>query len=115
MVIDEPNIANQADSRFPQWIANNVLTEILPYLNIFPDEALTEPDPTLFDPSYADERNGAEGEEAAPDPDNAENDTPADTNVPAITAPDTDRNEDPEGGNTPEDDGVTNDEAARYE
>ena len=115
VVIDEPNIANQDDSRFPQWIANNVLTEILPYLNIFPDEALTEPDPTLFDPSYADERNGAEGEEAVPDPDNAENDTPADTNVPAITAPDTDRNEDPEGGNTPEDDGVTNDEAARYE
>ena len=38
-VIDEPNVADQADNRFPQWVARDILREILPYLGIYPDEA----------------------------------------------------------------------------
>ncbi len=40
VVVDEPNLAAQDDSRFPQWIARNILKQILPYLEIEPDEEL---------------------------------------------------------------------------
>ncbi len=38
VVVDEPNAASQADSRYPQWLAREIMQELLPYLNIFPDE-----------------------------------------------------------------------------
>ena len=40
VVVDEPNVAAQDDSRFPQWIARNILKKVLPYLGIEPDEEL---------------------------------------------------------------------------
>ncbi len=39
VVIDEPNAEEQADSKYPQYIAQGILSELLPYLNIEPDEA----------------------------------------------------------------------------
>ncbi len=42
VVVDEPNLAAQDDSRFPQWIARNILEKILPYMGIEPDEELRE-------------------------------------------------------------------------
>lgn len=39
VVVDEPNAEDQADSKFPQYIAQGILSELLPYLNIEPDEA----------------------------------------------------------------------------
>ena len=38
VVVDEPNAANQADSTYAQLIAKEIFTELLPYLNIYPDE-----------------------------------------------------------------------------
>lgn len=38
VVIDEPNAEEQADSKYPQYIAQGILSELLPYLNIEPDE-----------------------------------------------------------------------------
>ncbi|MDO4306420.1 MAG: penicillin-binding transpeptidase domain-containing protein [Eubacteriales bacterium] len=38
VVVDEPNAENQASSTYPQYIAQGILTELLPYLNIAPDE-----------------------------------------------------------------------------
>ena len=38
-IVDEPNVADQADNRYPQWIARDILRQVLPYMNIFPDEA----------------------------------------------------------------------------
>ena len=38
VVIDEPNVENQADSTYPQLVAKEIFTELLPYLNIYPDE-----------------------------------------------------------------------------
>ena len=38
VVVDEPNAASQADSRYPQWLAREIMQELLPYMNIFPDE-----------------------------------------------------------------------------
>ncbi len=40
VVVDEPNAEDQADSKFPQYIAQGILSELLPYLNIEPDEAV---------------------------------------------------------------------------
>jgi len=39
VVVDEPNAEEQADSKYPQYIAQGILSELLPYLNIAPDEA----------------------------------------------------------------------------
>lgn len=41
VVVDEPNADYQADSKYAQYISKQVMTEILPYLNIFPDQELT--------------------------------------------------------------------------
>lgn len=38
VVIDEPNTENQASSSYPQYVAQGILMELLPYLNIAPDE-----------------------------------------------------------------------------
>lgn len=38
VVVDEPNVEDQASSTYPQYIAQGILTELLPYLNIAPDE-----------------------------------------------------------------------------
>lgn len=38
VVVDEPNAEEQADSKYPQYIAQGILSELLPYLNITPDE-----------------------------------------------------------------------------
>ena len=38
VVVDEPNTDNQATSSYPQYIAQGIMSELLPYLNIAPDE-----------------------------------------------------------------------------
>ena len=42
VVINEPNVENQAQSRLATTLAKDIMTEILPYLNIFPDEQVEE-------------------------------------------------------------------------
>lgn len=39
VVVDEPNAEEQTDSKYPQYIAQGILSELLPYLNVEPDEA----------------------------------------------------------------------------
>ena len=39
VVVDEQNAEEQADSKYPQYIAQGILSELLPYLNVEPDEA----------------------------------------------------------------------------
>ncbi len=41
VVVDEPNTQYQADSKYAQYIAKQIMREILPYMNIFQDEAET--------------------------------------------------------------------------
>lgn len=38
VVVDEPNAEDQATSTFAQYIAQGILSELLPYLNVAPDE-----------------------------------------------------------------------------
>ncbi len=42
VVVDRPNAAKQDDAKFATGIVRNVLTEVLPYLNIYMTEELTE-------------------------------------------------------------------------
>ncbi|MCI6998491.1 MAG: penicillin-binding protein 2 [Eubacterium sp.] len=41
VVVDEPNAEYQADSKYAQYLYKKIMTEILPYLNIFSDQELT--------------------------------------------------------------------------
>lgn len=85
VVVDEPNVESQDDSSYPQHIAKNIMTEVLPYMNIFRDEAVTGEDVTSTDLK----------------------DGIADLNVPEPAK----NTEEIVGGNTLESMGVTNEEA----
>lgn len=39
VVVDEPNAERQDNSAYPQYIAQGILSELLPYLNVKPDQA----------------------------------------------------------------------------
>ena len=41
VVVDEPNVEDQARSIFAMNIAREILEEVLPYMNIYPDEEFT--------------------------------------------------------------------------
>lgn len=85
VVVDEPNVEHQDDSSYPQLIAKNIMSEMLPYMNIFRDEQLTGTD-----------AGSISLEEGV-----------VDLNVPAPVQ----EEEVVEGGNTLESMGVTNEEA----
>lgn len=40
VVVDEPNVDDQANSTYAQFIAQGILSQLLPYLNITPDETV---------------------------------------------------------------------------
>ena len=42
VVVDRPNTASQDDAKYATRIVRNILTEVLPYLNIFMTEELSE-------------------------------------------------------------------------
>ena len=41
VIIDEPNAKDQANSAYAQVVARQIMTEVLPYMGIFPDEPAT--------------------------------------------------------------------------
>ena len=95
-VVDEPNVEEQADNRYPQWIARDILIRILPYMNVYPDEPSNPSNAYL-----ARDFDNPLGEENA--------DAAADTNVPEPQGSENEENT--AGGNTQEEDGYTNEEA----
>ena len=50
VIIDEPNVENQAQSSLATNLAREIMEEILPYLNIYPDEGKEGSVPTLKAP-----------------------------------------------------------------
>ena len=42
VVVDEPNVANQADSTYAQHLYQQIATEVLPYMNIYPTEDVSD-------------------------------------------------------------------------
>ncbi len=59
VVIDTPNVAEQDHSNYAQGVVKEILEEILPYLNIYPDEELQ--------PEEDDPEGGQEPEEGIPE------------------------------------------------
>lgn len=61
-IVDEPNTIDQPHSYYAQNLAREILEEILPYMNIYPDEELTgvnaNLDITGTDPYFNGERDG---------------------------------------------------------
>ncbi len=58
VIVDEPNVWDQAHSTFAQGIAQKILTEILPYMNVRHSEGYEEPEVIALE----DENAGEEGE-----------------------------------------------------
>ncbi len=50
VVVDEANSDNQSNSAYAQSIAKNIFTELLPYMNIFPDEGTASGTDTVGEP-----------------------------------------------------------------
>ena len=96
VIVDEPNVESQADNRFGQWVAKAVLKEVLPYMNIYPDEDFREETDIMR--SDMDNPTG-----------DVVYDTIDDTNVPEVSG-NADATE-VAGGNNQESEGYTNEEA----
>ena len=101
VVVDEPNVSDQADRRFAQWIARHILTDTLPYMNIYQDETLLADSAIL--------RSGLDNTDETA----IVADTVADTNVPEVQGVEDAANI--TGGNNQETDGYTNEEAGMTE
>ena len=57
VVVDRPNAEKQDNSRFATGIVRNVLTEVLPYLNIYMTEELSEKEQKELEEKRKEERN----------------------------------------------------------
>ena len=105
VVVDEPNTEDQASSTYAQYIAQGILSEALPYLNVQPDEAEDGEVPTteLWDlfKGISDSATGsaADGQKEAI----------SDENVPS--PPEDDSEDSTEDNNDMQSDGLTNEEA----
>lgn len=42
VVVDEPNVAEQADSSYPQTLFREIATEVFPYMGLYPTEPVTD-------------------------------------------------------------------------
>ncbi len=51
VVVDTPNVEEQASSSYPQFLAQAILSEVLPYMNIYMDEP-TKEDTVLWEGFY---------------------------------------------------------------
>ena len=100
VVLDEPNAESQADSLYAQYLYKGIMTEILPYLNIFQDEEVT--DKTNAKMSYLEELINQKVESTG------QSDSADDT---ATAAPPEDDSE-TTLNNKQESDGITDEEAA---
>lgn len=75
VVIDEPNVEDQAHSVYAQQLAHDILMEVLPYMNIYQDE---EPTPEQLQ-NEAENNPGAAGESTLDVPDQVPQDPGAET------------------------------------
>ena len=106
VVVDEPKVDDQASSTYAQYIAQGILSEALPYLNVQPDEAEDGEVPTtelweLFKGiSDSATGTGADGQKEAI----------SDENVPSPPE-DASEDSDTEDNNDMQSEGLTNEEA----
>ncbi len=60
VVIDRPNIYPQSQSKYATTLAKDIMTEVLPYMNIFPDQEYTQEELDAMNEEHNGE-NGTEG------------------------------------------------------
>lgn len=60
VVIDRPNIYPQSQSKYATTLAKDIMTEVLPYMNIFPDQEYTQEELAAMNEEQAGD-NGTEG------------------------------------------------------
>ena len=113
VAVDEPNAEEQADSKYPQYIAQGILSELLPYLNVTPDESEdgTIPKTELwegFKGNLVDASGNTVDVNVGTDDEGDLKEAISDTNVPE---PPEDSDEDAEQDNDMESEGLTNEEA----
>ena len=113
VAVDEPNAEEQADSKYPQYIAQGILSELLPYLNVTPDESEdgTIPKTELwegFKGNLVDASGNTVDVNVGTDDEGELKEATSDTNVPE---PPEDSEEDAEQDNDMESEGLTNEEA----
>ena len=89
VIIDEPNVEEQAHSNYAQGVVKEILEEILPYLNIYPDEEKTQT------PEEGGQEGGQTPEEGQEGGQAPERGSPKEDQAPEGGSP--------EGGQTPED------------
>jgi len=105
VVVDEPNVEDQASSTYAQYIAQGILSEALPYMNIQPDESEdgSIPQTELWD--IFNDISGTTGTAAAGGQQEAV------SNEDAPSPPEEDTSEEDEEYNDMESEGLTNEEA----
>ena len=113
VAVDEPNAEEQADSKYPQYIAQGILSELLLYLNVTPDESEdgTIPKTELwegFKGNLVDASGNTVDVNVGTDDEGDLKEAISDTNVPE---PPEDSEEDAEQDNDMESEGLTNEEA----
>lgn len=115
VVVDEPNTDAQADSKYPQYIAQGILSEILPYMNIYPDqgEGTTE---LWYGFNGVKKQNDVSAEEETQEgEEDTEEDTGTQDGIEDTSVPGPPEEEEDEttqmGGNKEESDGITNEDA----
>lgn len=117
VVINEPNLENQAQSSMATNLAREIMTEMFPYLNIFPDEPIEDQDAQSPEGGQPQEGVAPEGDQpqegALPEDDQPpegaapEGDQPPEgAQPPEGDQPEGDASPPPEDGDTPQDGGV---------
>lgn len=61
VVIDQPNVAIQDNARYATLLVNDIMTEVLPYMNIFMTEELTEEEKAQLAEKQLDFSSGSQG------------------------------------------------------
>lgn len=62
VIVDEPNVQDQAHSTYAQELAKDIMEEVLPYMNLYPDEPLVKEPENPEEPA-GENGEGEEGEE----------------------------------------------------
>lgn len=65
VIVDEPNAEDEAHSSYAQGITKDILEEVLPYMNIYPDEPLVPEEEMPVNPTLPAARQQAEAQAAA--------------------------------------------------
>lgn len=78
-VVDRANTSTQDNARYATYLARDILTEVLPYLNIFMTEPLSDAEKAELEAQKIEIKNMYKTEEETNEPENEPENTPAET------------------------------------